>query len=342
MLNSIDNLKRTNSEQYPRRQSRKSQKMSKTEEILPTAKEMLNHSSFRCSQGRNENELSGTVDNNNHSQNSNIKTRLSGLGTLRSKHKHRQQNYLNLQSCHHHLLGKSQRRRQCYQPHRQQPRWWLLLVSVFIAVAFIEHSVPLAKADQNTEDANSNGYGNDTTTIIVPTASPAAAADLPSLMAMNESVTGGNWLRNDSSKYAKKRFKTKFNADDSIFLRFAKRFADDNNLVSGIIQDCYRRPTFACFQKNVYVYLNEVLDAQDVNVTQRLKFYRNDNAYEEQAEDVEDADENLQTQTESNQQRKTTKASAAMDSSSREEEEEEQEFQENEIPREGRSHNEGE
>ncbi|XP_061386824.1 uncharacterized protein LOC133321763, partial [Musca vetustissima] len=145
------------------------------------------------------------------------------------------------------------------------------------------------------------------------------ATTLPSIRAINE--TTSDWLRNDTSRYAKRNFKSKVNADDSIFLRFAKRFTHDNNLVSGIIQECYQRPTFACFQKNVYVYLNEVLDAQDVNVTQRLKFYRNDNVYEEQAEL---ADEDIAEPPTPH----TTQASAAKDS---------MEDEDNEIPREGRS-----
>ncbi|XP_050325197.1 uncharacterized protein LOC126756284 [Bactrocera neohumeralis] len=65
------------------------------------------------------------------------------------------------------------------------------------------------------------------------------------------------------------------NSSDSIFMRFAKRFSTGNELWDDIIRDCYQQPTVSCFQKNVFTYLNGALDAHDVNVTQRLKFYRN-------------------------------------------------------------------
>ncbi|XP_058978766.1 uncharacterized protein LOC101891327 isoform X2 [Musca domestica] len=226
--------------------------------------------------------------------------------------------------------------RQHYQDQQQQKRW-LLFGLLYVVALFSEYTVPLVKADQNTKDANPSAlYGNVdsnmATTPLTPVTTLPTSNDSfyttttttfsPSIMAINE--TTSDWLRNDSSRYVKRKFKSKFNADDSIFLRFAKRFAHDNNLVSGIIQECYQRPTFACFQKNVYVYLNEVLDAQDVNVTQRLKFYRNDNVYDEQAE----LDEDMAAEAPSH----TTQASAAKDSM------EEDEDQNNEIPREGRSY----
>ncbi|XP_054090198.1 uncharacterized protein LOC105212406 isoform X3 [Zeugodacus cucurbitae] len=65
------------------------------------------------------------------------------------------------------------------------------------------------------------------------------------------------------------------NGGDSIFMRFARRFSTGNELWDDIIRDCYQQPTVSCFQKNVFSYLNGALDAHDVNVTHRLKFYRN-------------------------------------------------------------------
>ncbi|EDW84597.2 uncharacterized protein Dwil_GK13049 [Drosophila willistoni] len=78
----------------------------------------------------------------------------------------------------------------------------------------------------------------------------------------------------DESPITKKRL-----ANDSLLLRFARRFSSGNDLWDGIIRDCYTKPDISCFQKNVYSYLNDALDQQDVNVTQRLKFFKNQVQY---------------------------------------------------------------
>ncbi|KAM8705228.1 hypothetical protein ACLKA7_009653 [Drosophila subpalustris] len=77
-----------------------------------------------------------------------------------------------------------------------------------------------------------------------------------------------------------KQTRKQFNGSDSIFLRFARSFSSGNELWDGIIRDCYKRPDMSCFQKNVYTYLDGALNMQDVNVTQRLKFYKNQVQYE--------------------------------------------------------------
>lgn len=45
-----------------------------------------------------------------------------------------------------------------------------------------------------------------------------------------------------------------------------------NELWDGIIDDCLYKPTFSCFQKNVYTYLDKTLKFDDVNVTDNIKF----------------------------------------------------------------------
>ncbi|KAH8360068.1 hypothetical protein KR093_010430, partial [Drosophila rubida] len=70
------------------------------------------------------------------------------------------------------------------------------------------------------------------------------------------------------------------NGSDSILLRFARSFSSGNELWDGIIRDCYKRPDMSCFQKNVYSYLDGALNMHDVNVTQRLKFFKNQVQYE--------------------------------------------------------------
>lgn len=49
-----------------------------------------------------------------------------------------------------------------------------------------------------------------------------------------------------------------------------------NELWDGIIDDCLRKPSFSCFQKNVYTYLDKTLKLEDVNVTDRIQFKKID------------------------------------------------------------------
>ncbi|XP_052858506.1 uncharacterized protein LOC128266196 isoform X2 [Drosophila gunungcola] len=67
---------------------------------------------------------------------------------------------------------------------------------------------------------------------------------------------------------------------DSLLLRLARRFTSGNELWDGLVRDCYLKPDVSCFQKNVFSYLDGALDVQDVNVTQRLKFFKNQVDYE--------------------------------------------------------------
>ncbi|XP_046804325.1 uncharacterized protein LOC111684429 isoform X2 [Lucilia cuprina] len=230
---------------------------------------------------------------------------------------------------------------------------WILLTTIIVLLAIIENSMSLAKADDNfnnnVDDIAVDDFNITATTIPLTTLHHHDHLDLlhdnsngstdggaigdtqtstfAPIMANNESL----WFNNSSpttsntsssSARSQKKLKSKYNtAEDSIFLRFAKRFTADNNLWSGIIQDCYRRPTFSCFQKNVYYYLNDVLDAQDVNVTQRLKFYKNGNSYQY---DVEAAEEDVPTP--------STLSSLAVDSMENVAAEEENDVKENEIP----------
>ncbi|XP_067619142.1 uncharacterized protein Osi17 isoform X2 [Eurosta solidaginis] len=87
--------------------------------------------------------------------------------------------------------------------------------------------------------------------------------------------SNNNWSNSSYNNNNKNNSSTRINGSDSIFMRFAKRFSAGNELWDDIIRDCYQRPTFSCFQKNVFSYLNGALDVNDVNITQRVKFYRN-------------------------------------------------------------------
>lgn len=48
-----------------------------------------------------------------------------------------------------------------------------------------------------------------------------------------------------------------------------------NTLWDGLIQDCLHKPSFSCIQKNVYTYLDDTLNVEDVNVTNRFFFTKN-------------------------------------------------------------------
>jgi hypothetical protein len=52
-------------------------------------------------------------------------------------------------------------------------------------------------------------------------------------------------------------------------------FSTGNTLWDAVIKECLRKPTFSCIQKNVYSYLDEQLNTDDFNVTNRLLFFKN-------------------------------------------------------------------
>lgn len=68
--------------------------------------------------------------------------------------------------------------------------------------------------------------------------------------------------------------------------------ATGNELWDGLINECLKRPTMSCFQKNVYTYLDDTLQAGDVNVAGGLKFLKNkvDTLETLEAADVDDDD----------------------------------------------------
>lgn len=49
-----------------------------------------------------------------------------------------------------------------------------------------------------------------------------------------------------------------------------------NELWDGLVHDCLYKPSFSCFQKNIYTYLDNTLRLSDVNVTDRILFKKID------------------------------------------------------------------
>uniref|UniRef100_A0A336M2G0 CSON009288 protein n=1 Tax=Culicoides sonorensis TaxID=179676 RepID=A0A336M2G0_CULSO len=59
-----------------------------------------------------------------------------------------------------------------------------------------------------------------------------------------------------------------------------------NSLWDSLIKECLEKPTFSCFQKNVYTYLDGVFKKTDLNVTNRLRFLKNKVDYQNYSGDL--------------------------------------------------------
>ncbi|XP_035892119.1 uncharacterized protein LOC118503227 [Anopheles stephensi] len=68
-------------------------------------------------------------------------------------------------------------------------------------------------------------------------------------------------------------------------------FSTGNRLWDALIADCMRKPTFACIQKNVYSFLGEQLDVENVNFTNRVQFLRNRVDFTKYASEVNDGED---------------------------------------------------
>lgn len=68
-----------------------------------------------------------------------------------------------------------------------------------------------------------------------------------------------------------------------------------NELWDGLVHDCLQKPSFSCFQKNIYTYLDKTLRLSDVNVTDRILFKKIDidpNLLEQLRNNTDEADDN--------------------------------------------------
>ncbi|XP_017856362.1 PREDICTED: uncharacterized protein LOC108609158 isoform X2 [Drosophila arizonae] len=165
---------------------------------------------------------------------------------------------------------------------------WLLLLSsalLCLSVAKANESglstTPLTP-DVTTETATTTATGTPPESAAAPTA--AASTFTPS------ALTTEDWRPIVNATRAPTTRKHP-NGNDSLLLRIARRFSSGNELWDGLIRECYLKPDMSCFQKNVYSYLDSALDIQDVNITQRLKFYRNQVQYNAEQEKEEATNE---------------------------------------------------
>ncbi|XP_049288062.1 uncharacterized protein LOC125766294 isoform X1 [Anopheles funestus] len=94
---------------------------------------------------------------------------------------------------------------------------------------------------------------------------------------------------------------TEFPVSNSSTGRASSRpmFSTGNHLWDALIAECMRKPTFACIQKNVYSFLGEQLDVENVNFTNRVQFLRNRvdfTKYTREANDANDGEEDSENE----------------------------------------------
>ncbi|XP_069961555.1 uncharacterized protein Osi17 isoform X3 [Bactrocera oleae] len=163
----------------------------------------------------------------------------------------------------------------CHLSDKLHPFALLLVILLSVAsvtptktVDMYESTTPMQSTTRNNHTLNSsNELGSPSAAINTSNWQELDATTSPSYSRSNGSQINGNSDDSDNAGHK--------NGGDSIFMLFARRFSTGNELWDDIIRDCYQQPTVSCFQKNVFTYLNGALDAHDINVTQRLKFYRN-------------------------------------------------------------------
>lgn len=103
--------------------------------------------------------------------------------------------------------------------------------------------------------SNSTGQSND-----------GGTTQLPSILIANSSKDAQPLANLTSTT----NYTTEGRSRGHMFLR------SGNELWDGLVDDCLYKPSFSCFQKNVFVYLDNTLKLEDVNVTDRLLFKKID------------------------------------------------------------------
>lgn len=97
-----------------------------------------------------------------------------------------------------------------------------------------------------------------------------------------------------------KSLKIESRSDDLSDYHFSnKTIAKQNFLSSGnvlwdsLIQECIRKPTISCIQKNVFTYLQDTLEMGDLNVTNRLVFKKNKVDYHKYTKEANEDDNEI-------------------------------------------------
>lgn len=97
-----------------------------------------------------------------------------------------------------------------------------------------------------------------------------------------------NSYRNESTFMIKNEYE-KVKTNESIIKPF---ISTGNSLWDGLLRECLEKPSFSCIQKNVYGYLDDFLQTTNMNVTNRLFFYKNKLDYRKYSEERNSAKEN--------------------------------------------------
>lgn len=70
----------------------------------------------------------------------------------------------------------------------------------------------------------------------------------------------------------------------------SQQITTGNILWDGITKDCLKKPSMSCFQKNVYSYLDDLLETSSLNFTNRLLFMKNQVDYTAESNDIPKAE----------------------------------------------------
>ncbi|KAH8294716.1 hypothetical protein KR018_002192 [Drosophila ironensis] len=170
-------------------------------------------------------------------------------------------------------------RNRIWKPHRNRS------MLVFLLICLVNSAV---QADEATRSGRLGRHLSTTPLTHLETESPgdegAATTDPATESPVTEDWQPVSEANATQTPPGKPQKPGRISGSDSLLLRLARRFSSGNELWDGLVRDCYLQPDISCFQKNVFSYLDGALDSRDVNVTQRLKFFRNQVHYEVEKE----------------------------------------------------------
>lgn len=118
--------------------------------------------------------------------------------------------------------------------------------------------------DDAKSNTKSNGHVKSTTPIIRTEVTESIHVKNEKITKQHNSNIDNTFVSNQSS------------INDGLWQGKRTFIRSGNELWDGLIDDCLQKPSFSCFQKNVYTYLDNTLKLNDVNVTDRIQFKRID------------------------------------------------------------------
>lgn len=141
---------------------------------------------------------------------------------------------------------------------------WASMVSLYFIA-----SCSCDDAAFNTKVSTISGHVESATPAMQPevftnhtSSSPSSQEIIESNHQIHSNQSSSTWMASSSRSFQQKSKRT-----------FRQ---SGNELWDGIINDCLYKPSFSCFQKNIYTYLDTTLKLGDVNVTDRIQFKKID------------------------------------------------------------------